>query len=192
MGYIDSSNFPSDHKLFSTANKSKLGLLKSETADLAIKEAYCLAPKTYSVLLNDNDTKNTAKGVNRSVKIKLKHEIYKKIHDGTLKEIQSVCPTIRSIKNNLYTLETKKHALVKLDRKRFWIDRETSVGYGHPSIKRVKNDHTERNSDTNCLSRNDIKPMSSHSKRKLDLVAEEFPLNLTHKRTKTVINMFKE
>ena len=192
MDYMDTSNFPSDHKLFSNANKGKLGLLKSETADLAIKEAYCLAPKTYSVLLNDDNTKNTAKGVNRSEKNKLKHETYKKIHDGTLKEIQSICPTIRSIKNNLYTIETKKHALVKLDRKRFWIDRDTSVGYGHPSIKKLENNPTEKNSDTDSPPRNDIKPMTNKSKRKLDILDEETPLNLTYKRAKNVINIFKE
>ena len=61
-----------------------------------------------SVLLNDNDTKNTAKGVNQSEKNKLKHEMYKKIHDGTLKEIKSICPTISSIENNLFTMEPKK------------------------------------------------------------------------------------
>ena len=51
MDYMDTSNFPSDPSAlpFSNANKGKLGLLISKTTDLAIKEAYCLAPKTYLV-----------------------------------------------------------------------------------------------------------------------------------------------
>jgi len=197
MDYIDTSNFPSNHELYSEKNKGKLGLLKSETADLPIKEAYCLAPKTYSVLLNNDETKNTAKGVNKSQKNELKHEIYKQIHDGTLKEIQSICPTIRSIKNNLYTLETKKHALVKLDRKRYWIDREISVGYGHPSIKDLVNEEPKSISTSEypilheCSLKSDIKRIKTDSKRKLELIDEDIGLNLTYKRAKNVIGMFK-
>ena len=193
---IDTSNFPPNHKLFSNENKGKLGLLKSETGDLPIAEAVCLAPKAYSMLLNDNTVKNAAKGVNRSEKNKLKHEIYQQIHDGTLKEIQSVCPTIRSIENNLYTLQTKKHALVKLDRKRYWLDRENSVAYGHPSLKETEHEKTNQILVTEIPNRhtysqiNEANLFKKTTKRKRDDTENEIPLNLTYKRVKNVINMF--
>ena len=126
----------------------------------------------------------------------MKHEIYQKIHDGTLKEIQSVCPTIRSIENNLYTLQTKKHALVKLDRKRYWIDRENSVGYGHPSIKKTENEQDKKISvaeipNLHMYSQENESDLSKkNTKRKIYDVEDEIPLNLTYKRAKNVINMF--
>ena len=73
--------------------------------------------------------------MNRSEKIKLKHDSYRNIHDGVLKSVSSLCPTIISKQNKLYTTCIEKHALVKMDRKRFWLDRENSVGYGHPIIE---------------------------------------------------------
>ena len=47
-------------------------MLKSETADIPILEAVCLAPKTYSVLLDNEKAKNTAKGFKHSEKNKNK------------------------------------------------------------------------------------------------------------------------
>ena len=138
MDYIDTSNFPSDHWLFSVANKGKLGLLKSETADLAIKEVIALQAKCYSVLLNNNNTKNTAKGVNKSEKNKLTHDIYSKVHDLKLKTRFVTCMNIRKMKNRLYTTQTKKRAMTKIDRKRFWLNSERSLAYGHPCIGLAK------------------------------------------------------
>ena len=64
--------------------------------------------------------------------------MYKKIYDRTLKEIQNIYHTIRSNSDILYTLETEKHALVNSDRKRYWIDREITVGHVQPSIEKTK------------------------------------------------------
>ena len=52
--YMDLSNFNINHPLYNIANKSKLGLLKSETGSITIKEAICLHPKCHSVLLDSN------------------------------------------------------------------------------------------------------------------------------------------
>ena len=100
---FDTSNFDVNHKLSSVENKGKLGLLKSETAEKALKEVICLSPKCYSIELESGYVKNTAKGVNRSEKIKLKHDTYRNIHDGVLKSQSSLCPTIISKQNKLYT-----------------------------------------------------------------------------------------
>ena len=137
--HMDLSNFPTDHHLYSEENKGKLGYLKSETADNPISEVICLAPKCYSVLLDDGTLKNTAKGVNRSQKANFRHDTYRDVHDGIVNEIRAPCSTIRSIKNKLYTVNVVKKALSKMDSKRFWLNSIQSVGYGHPKINQLRN-----------------------------------------------------
>ena len=99
--YIDRSNFDINHPLFNDENKGKLGFLKSETGGKPIKECVCLAPKTYSILLEDGNVKNTAKGVNKIEKGKLNHQTYKKVHEGVIKNVKSVCSNIQSVKIQL-------------------------------------------------------------------------------------------
>ena len=168
--YMDTSNFPKKHPLFNEDNKGKLGLLKSETADIPIVEAICLAPKTYSVHLENDSIKNTAKGVNKTEKNKLRHEIYRDVHDGTTVKTQAICSTIRSFHNKLYTLKIKKNALVKIDRKRFWINREKSLAYDHPDAEKTRN----------------IINVEKSKKRKIEQCEEELPLDLTFKRVKNI------
>ena len=174
---MDTSNFPTNHELFNEENKGKLGYLKSETGSIPIRESISLSAKCYSVLLEDERVKNTAKGVNKSEKSKLKHDIYRDIHDGVIKNVSSTCPTIRSYQNKLYTIVVNKHALAKLDRKRYWINREESVGYGHPSIKVIEKPEMKRKNVV---------------KRKISECITPLDVNLTYKRTKNVMNMFTD
>ena len=46
------SNFPVNHELYGITRKGELGLFKSETADIPIAEAICLALKCYNILLD--------------------------------------------------------------------------------------------------------------------------------------------
>ena len=141
--HMDLSNFPTSNPLYSEQNKGKLGFLKSETSDNPISEVICLAPKCYSVLLDDGTVKNTAKGVNRSQKANFRHQTYRDVHDGIVKEVRAPCSTIRSIKNKLYTLNVDKKALSKMDCKRFWLNPNESVGYGHPKINQVRKENND-------------------------------------------------
>ena len=50
---INLTNFPPAHVLYDNSRKRQLGLLKSETAHLAIKEVIGLNPKAYSILSTD-------------------------------------------------------------------------------------------------------------------------------------------
>ena len=103
-------NFPIDHSLYSEDNKGKLGLLKPETSDNHISEVVCLAPKCYNVLLEDETVKNSAKGVNRTQKANFRHETYRDLHDGIVKEVRAPCSVIKSISNKLLTIKAvKKH-----------------------------------------------------------------------------------
>nr|XP_027209340.1 uncharacterized protein LOC113802890 [Penaeus vannamei] len=77
--WIDTSNFSHDHPLYNQSVKGKLGLLKSETGEIPIKEAICLKPKTYSLLLNSDQTSAGAKGICRAEKRRLKHDNFRRI-----------------------------------------------------------------------------------------------------------------
>ena len=67
--------------------------------------------------------------------MKLKHDLYRQVHDGTLNNVTATCSNIRFKNNVLYTLTSKKVALVKVERKRCWLDRVCSLAFDHPSIK---------------------------------------------------------
>ena len=74
---MDLSNFPENHSLYSVEKKGVLSLLKSEIGYIPICEVIALAPKCYSVLL-DNKVKSTVKGIDSSERLKIKHAYYKK------------------------------------------------------------------------------------------------------------------
>ena len=77
--------------------------MKSETGDNPISEVICLAPKCYSVLLENETVKNTVKSINRSQKANFRHETYRDVHGSgrIVKEIRAPYSAIRSIKNKL-------------------------------------------------------------------------------------------
>ena len=72
---------------------------------------------------------NLAKDVNRS-------SCNYDIHTRTIimNEISVNCTNIRCIKNTFHTLQTRKHALYNLDRNRWWINPEQSLGFRHHDI----------------------------------------------------------
>ena len=59
----DTSNYPKDHFLYSTANKKVIGKFKDETGGLPITEWIGLRAKMYSMKLNDGGEKKTGKGI---------------------------------------------------------------------------------------------------------------------------------
>ena len=71
----------------------------------------------------------------------------------------------------------QKNALVKLDRKRYWVNGEKSYGYGHPGIE--SNEKIEKNI------------AQSGKKRKIDPSEEPEDLDLTFRKKKKVQHMFK-
>ena len=136
--YIDTSNFSKQNESYSDKNKGKLGFFKSETADKRISEVIALAPKSYSIKLDDGGVKSTAKGVSRYHKTNLTHEIYRDVYNRTVPQHIVEGSMIRSFSNTLYTTRYRKVALMLLDRKRFWINPELSYGFGHPAIPLIE------------------------------------------------------
>ena len=54
--YLDLSNFPSDHPLYSNKCKGELGKLKIETAPYHMEEFICLKTKAYTYTTTKNDS----------------------------------------------------------------------------------------------------------------------------------------
>ena len=74
----DTSDYPQDQPLYSSANKKVLGKLKDACAGRAIVEYVGLRPKMYSILEAGGKNTKKAKGVKKNVVTKhIRHEQYK-------------------------------------------------------------------------------------------------------------------
>jgi len=134
--WIDTSNFSHDHPLYNQSVKGKLGLLKSETGEIPIKEAICLKPKTYSLLLNSDQTSASAKGICRAEKRRLKHDNFRRIlHEKEVHFFKQV--SITNVGGQMMTTQMKKRGLSLYDDKRWYVNAYKSLAYGHPDIKHL-------------------------------------------------------
>ena len=131
--FFDTSDYPPDHFLHSTANKKVLGKMKDETAGVAVSEFVGLRSKMYSLLYGGKE-KKTAKGIGRSHIRKMRHAEYK---DSLLKKTRSIATTnmIRSYEHRVYSEHVTKVALSPFDDKRYVLENGYStLAHGHYRI----------------------------------------------------------
>ena len=134
LDLYDTSEYPSDHPAYSTLNKKMLGKMKDEMKGCPIKEFVGLRPKMYSVLEGDGSEKKTAKGINKSVTRKIRHEQYFQALFGEQRSIARMT-CIRSYKHEVMTVNIKKVGLSPYDDKRYVLaDKVTTLAHGHCSI----------------------------------------------------------
>ena len=116
-------------------NKNVVGKFKDETQGIPICEFIGLRSKMYSIKLDDDTEKKTAKGIVRNViKKHLKHENYKRILE-TGDIMNSSMKMIRSYDHQIYTVNVNKVSLSAYDDKRFIRnDGISSYAYGHNAI----------------------------------------------------------
>lgn len=128
---FDFSDFSKDSKFHCDDNKKVVGVFKEENKGEPIIELVGQQSKCYS-LLQENDCKNTAKGIKRCVKEKyLKHELYKSVLFDK-KQVMNVQRTFKSDNHNVYSVETNKISLSSYDNKRYILDDGiTTLAYGH-------------------------------------------------------------
>ena len=115
-------------------NKKVVGKFKDETQGIPICEFIGLRSKMYSIKLDDDSEKKTAKGIVRNViKNHLKHDSYKHILEtGERMNNYSSMKMIRSFDHDVYTVNVTKISLSAYDDKRFiQDDGVTSYAYGH-------------------------------------------------------------
>ena len=129
----DTSNYPPDHPLFSTANKKVIGKFKDELGGRLMTEFIGLRPKMYSY--DGEDSGKRAKGVKKSVlKKTLTHEDYKKCLLDK-KVFSRDMPGLRSYKHNIHGETVHKVALAPLDTKRYILDGGIrTLAFGHKDI----------------------------------------------------------
>ena len=124
--FMDYSNYPTNHPLFSNQNKSKLGFFKDELAGKYFcTEFVGLKSKCYSMKLHDTfqsnppTDKKVCKGLGRlAIKNRLKFSHYKKcLFDNIPKRLDF--HVIASRKHKITTNRVNKKALTHFDSKRF-------------------------------------------------------------------------
>ena len=110
LDLYDTSEYPSDLPAYSIINKKVLEKMKDEMKGYPIKEFVGLRPKMYSVLEGDGTEKKTAKGINKSVTRKMRHELYfQALFDEQRSTAHMTC--IRSYKHDVMTVNFEKVGL---------------------------------------------------------------------------------
>ena len=143
--FVDFSNYPTDHPLFSNVNKAKLGCFKDECAGREIKEMILLKPKMYSIKMKEsNEEIKRAKGVSKSIVRNLRHEKYKQVYKS-LRETNVQMTILKSIEHRVHTFTFNKRALSCWEDKRCWLSANKSLPHGNvdspiPPAKRCRVD----------------------------------------------------
>jgi len=144
--YMDYSNYPKSHPLYSDDNKAQLGYFKDELCGtLTCNEFVGLRSKCYALSLEDKSDaskvieKKICKGIGRTaIKNRLKFDHYKSCLFQK-KTYRQDFHSIRSVNHNLATVRIKKQALNYLDTKRWIFDCGIhSVPFGSFVIKKNK------------------------------------------------------
>ena len=139
-GLYDTSDYPEDHTLHSTANKKVLGKMKDECVGRPIAEYIGLRPKMYSILEASGKNIKKAKGVKKNVvKKSIRHKQYREALFSK-KTFRHGMDVFRSEKHHIYGQHLNKISLSPFDSKR-WIAENgvDTLAYGHkdalPSVQ---------------------------------------------------------
>ena len=152
--FLDRSNFKILDKTC-PFRAGQHGKLKSEIADRIPQVAYFISPKVYSIELKNRSSSDTsagtstmaaasgpselsykrvAKGLDKTqLGTTVDHSVYRSVYEETIR-----CPLISTCSfrfnpkiSAMSTLRTSKIPLSLRDDKRFWVNKDVSVAYGH-------------------------------------------------------------
>ena len=129
----DTSNYATDHPLYSSANKKIIGKFKDELGGKIMTNFIGLRSKMYSYI--GDDCGKRAKGVNRSVlRNTITHEDYRQcLFDRRV--FTRDMTGLRSHQHHVFSETMRKVALSPLDTKRYILaDGITTLAYGHKDI----------------------------------------------------------
>ena len=128
--YFDSSNYPQNHPLFSTAHKARLGCFKDEAAGKIIEEMVLLRPKMYSIkYLGEEGGIKRAKGISRYLVSSTSHQTYLEAFTNQ-RETEYQMTILRSELHTVKTVTFRKRGLSAWEDKRCWLDANSSVPHG--------------------------------------------------------------
>jgi len=131
----DTSNYPKEHRLYSSIKKKVLGKMKDECAGRVIDKAVAIRPKVYSIMEEKPKNVKKAKGVKKNVVEKeIQHEQYKEALFER-KQFWHRLNIRRSEGHDIYGMHVNIVSLSSFDTKR-WIadDGVHTLAYGHKVI----------------------------------------------------------
>ncbi len=149
--HFDFSDYPSDSELFNKVNHLKVLKMKDELKSYPMLEYVGLRPKMYSLKYLKRDaktnqyleeTKQSNKGVTATVKQGLHHEQYLSVlqNQETVRKSMTI---IRSHQLQIVTERVNKIVLSSMDDKRYLIETNQSLPFGHYSIERNDDEDEE-------------------------------------------------
>jgi len=135
--HFDFSEYPKNHFLYSTENQAVVAKFKDEVAGKIITEFIGLRSKLYSLTVQNDKVKKTAKGVKKCIiNNKLSFDDYK----NTLNEKTQLCKDMlffKSNKHSVNTISVNKICFSAYHNKRYILDDGvTSYAYGQYKIKK--------------------------------------------------------
>lgn len=139
--FMDFSNYPPEHKLFSIENKNKLGYWKDELQGDTMTDFCGLRSKTYSFLLNNKEKnekifKSKCKGITKNYRKKISFNNFKNCV-LTYDSISITQYQIRAKTHRIYTAAISKLCFSSFDDKRYLLNCGVhSLPYGSKLIKK--------------------------------------------------------
>ncbi|XP_065188224.1 uncharacterized protein LOC135818999 [Sycon ciliatum] len=129
----DTSNYPTDHPLYSQVNKKKVGKFKDELGGKMMSEFVALRSKMYSY--NGEESGQRAKGVKRSVTKKFTIRDYERCLTERRTSAHPMT-ALRSHDHRIFTETVTKTSLSPFDSKRYiQPDGVSTLAYGHRRIE---------------------------------------------------------
>ena len=139
---MDFSNLDDSHPLHDKSRCRVPGYLKNEVPRNIITEVVALKSKTNAIrFLKEGGSKNTAKGVKRSVKDTIPFEKFLACLEG-IEELEVEQNCIRSKNHINHMLRSKKVAFSSFDDKRFLLCSRHSTPYGSALLKEKREEET--------------------------------------------------
>ena len=134
---FDLSDYPTSHPLFNASNKKVPLTMTDELQGKVLEEVVCLRSKLYSIKFNGG-VKQSAKGVQKSVKKSLHHEAYREcLFNKTT--MQKEMTQLRSENHQIIVNRLSKVALNAFDDKRYLLgDGIQSLAYGHVQLNQFR------------------------------------------------------
>ena len=130
--WYDTSDYTPSHPCHSKQNTKRLGFFKDETNGVPILEFIGLRAKMYSLRLADETTRMTAKEIDRGfLERSIKHEQYRTCLQEYTRTTAKF-KTIRSSRQELFTMDISKIGLSPYDDKRYLLKNSpNTLAYGH-------------------------------------------------------------
>ena len=127
---FDLSDYPTSHPLFDASNQKVPFTMTDELQGKVLEEVVCLPLKLFSIKFNGG-VKQSAKGVQKSVKRSLHHEVYREcLFNKTT--MQKEMTQLRFENHQIIVNRLSKVALNAFGDKRYHLgDGIQSVAYGH-------------------------------------------------------------